>query len=174
MATKKGFHILVKVLPELLERCPEAHCVLAGGGDLLNDLKAACASVSERVHFPGMVYRDTLPDLYRSADVFTLPAVHDSAGNVDGLPNVILEAMASGLPVVASEISGIPLAVREGQEGHLVPEAEPQPLLEALTHLLSSREDRQRMGTSARQRAELELTWDAIAARYREGYVSAV
>ena len=119
MAAKKGFGVLAAALPRLLPALPELHVVLAGGGDLLPELAAATAPWRERVHLPGAVLRDTLPDLYRAADLFVLPAVHDEKGNVDGLPNVILEAMASGLPVVASGISGIPLAVEDGASGLL-------------------------------------------------------
>ncbi|HYO14525.1 MAG TPA: glycosyltransferase, partial [Thermoanaerobaculia bacterium] len=120
MATKKGFQRLIEILPALFAEHPEAHVVLAGGGDRLEEFKAAVSAWDGRVHFPGSVLRDTLPDLYRAADLFVLPAVHDSRGNVDGLPNVILEAMASGLAVVATGISGIPLAVEEGKTGLLV------------------------------------------------------
>src|SRR5690606_41201337 len=66
--------------------------VLAGGGDRLEELRAAAARFAERVHFPGAVMHDSLPDLYRGADLFVLPAVHDARGNVDGLPNVILRS----------------------------------------------------------------------------------
>src|SRR4029077_16489902 len=125
MATKKGFQILIEILPALLGEHPELRVVLAGGGDLLERFRAAARPWGERVHLPGPVLRDTLPDLYRAADLFVLPAVHDAKGNVDGLPNVILEAMASGLPVVASGISGVPLAVEEGRTGRLVPEGDP-------------------------------------------------
>jgi colanic acid/amylovoran biosynthesis glycosyltransferase len=130
------------------------------------------------VFFPGAVLRDTLPDLYRAADAFVLPAVHDGKGNVDGLPNVVLEAMASGLPVVASGISGIPLAVEDGRTGLLVPERDPEALLGALRRLLAgpgaSRAMAREMGGKGRRKAEAELTWDAVATRYREGYEMAL
>ncbi|RPH55905.1 glycosyltransferase family 4 protein, partial [bacterium] len=174
MATKKGFQGLIEILPALLGDYPDLHVVLAGGGDRLEEFKAAAASWAGRVHFPGAVLRDTLPDLYRSADVFVLPAVHDSKGNVDGLPNVILEAMASGLPVVASGISGIPLAVGEGRTGLLDPEKDPGALLAALRRLLADPGAARSMGEGGRRRAEAELTWDAVAARYREGYLAAL
>jgi glycosyltransferase involved in cell wall biosynthesis len=174
MATKKGFQVLLEVLPGLLAAQPEAHVVLAGGGDLLERFAAAASAWPGRVHLPGSVLRDTLPDLYRAADLFVLPAVHDSKGNVDGLPNVILEAMASGLPVVASGISGIPLAVEDGRTGLLVPEREPRRLLDALLRLLGDRGVAREMGERGRRKAENELTWDAVAARYREGYLSAL
>jgi glycosyltransferase involved in cell wall biosynthesis len=174
MATKKGFQVLVEVLPRLLGEHPELRVVLAGGGDLLGRFQEAARPWSGRVHFPGAVLRDTLPDLYRAADLFVLPAVHDGKGNVDGLPNVILEAMASGLPVVASGISGIPLAVEDGRTGRLVPERDPEALLAALRALLADPAARRRMGELGRGKAEAELTWDAVAARYREGYVMAL
>lgn len=174
MATKKGFQVLIEILPRLLSGYPELRLVLAGGGDLLAGFKAAAAPWPDRVFFPGSVLRDTLPDLYRAADLFVLPAVHDSKGNVDGLPNVILEAMASGLPVVASGISGIPLAVEDGRTGLLVPEKDPETLLSALGRLLMDPGESRTMGERGRVKAEAELTWDAVAARYREGYEAAL
>jgi glycosyltransferase involved in cell wall biosynthesis len=174
MATKKGFQVLIEILPALLGEHPDLHVVLAGGGDLLDRFREAARPWPGRVHFPGSVLRDTLPDLYRAADLFTLPAVHDAKGNVDGLPNVILEAMASGLPVVASEISGIPLAVDEGRTGRLVPEGDPGALLEALRRLLADPAAAREMGGRGRRKALMELTWDAVAARYREGYLAAL
>ncbi len=174
MATKKGFQILIEILPALLGEHPELGVVLAGGGDLLERFRAAARPWGERVHLPGPVLRDTLPDLYRAADLFVLPAVHDAKGNVDGLPNVILEAMASGLPVVASGISGIPLAVEEGRTGRLVPEGDPGALLAALRGLLADPAAARSMGEGGRRKAVAELTWDAVAAHYREGYRAAL
>jgi glycosyltransferase involved in cell wall biosynthesis len=173
MATKKGFHVLMQALPGLLARHPRAHLVLAGAGDRLEELRRGAAALpggAERVHFPGAVLRDTLPDLYRAADVFVLPAVHDPRGNVDGLPNVILEAMACALPVVASGISGIPLAVEPETTGLLVPEGRPDLLAAALDRLLADPPQARAWGRAGRAKAERELTWDAVAARYREGY----
>ncbi len=118
--------------------------------------------------------RDTLPDLYRAADLFVLPAVHDRKGNVDGLPNVILEAMASGLPVVASNISGIPLAIENGRQGLLVAEGHSEDLVESLSLLLADRSRMEAMGVAARHKAETELTWDVVAARYRDAYMAAL
>jgi glycosyltransferase involved in cell wall biosynthesis len=174
MATKKGFHVLVGILPDLLASMPDVHVVLAGGGDLLEELQAAAAPYASRVHFPGPVFRDTLPDLYRAADLFVLPAVHDPSGNVDGLPNVILEAMASGLPVVATAVSGIPLAVLPGETGWLVPEGDGRALLRALREALSDLPAARALGERGRTRVEAELTWDAVASRYREAYRSAL
>jgi glycosyltransferase involved in cell wall biosynthesis len=170
MATKKGFQHLVEVLPGLFERCADVHVVLAGGGDLWQSFRDRTEAWAGRVHMPGAVYHDQLPDLYRAADVFALPAVHDRKGNVDGLPNVILEAMASGLPVVASAISGIPLAIDDGVHGLLVPEADRPALADALARLVGDAALRRRLGDAARQRAVSELSWDVVASRYRGAY----
>lgn len=173
MATKKGFQILLAILPDLLRSHPALHVVLAGGGDLLPQFQTQAAAWS-RVHFPGPVLHGDLPDLYRAVDLFVLPAVHDPRGNVDGLPNVILEAMATALPVVATNISGIPLAVIPNETGLLVPEFDPAALLRALSDLLANPEQARAMGAAGRRRAQAHLTWDAVAAHYRDAYLAAL
>ncbi len=170
MATKKGYQVLLGDLESLFARAPDAHVVLAGAGDRLAEFERASAPFAGRVHFPGAVLRDTIADLYRAADIFVLPAVHDGQGNVDGLPNVILEAMASALPVVTTPISGIPLAIIEGENGHLVPEGEGAPLVDALVSLVRDPESARAMGKAGRLKASTELTWDVVAGRYREAY----
>ncbi len=170
MATKKGYQVLMPGLEDFFTRCPEAHLVLAGAGDRLEAFRRDAAKWSANVHFPGAVLRDTIADLYRAADIFVLPAVHDPQGNVDGLPNVILEAMASGLPVVTTPISGIPLAITDGEHGRLVPEGETAPLVAALADLVAAPEMARAMGQAGREKARRELSWDAVGARYRAAY----
>ncbi len=174
MVTKKGYHVLLPALAGLLDRRPDLQVVLAGSGDRLEEFRARAQPWAGRVHLPGGVLRDTLPDLYRAADVFVLPAVHDAGGNVDGLPNVILEAMASGLPIVASGISGIPLAVSHGREGLLVPEGDGEALIAALEALASDPPRRRALGEAALRKAERELSWEAVAGRYRVAYREAL
>jgi len=171
MVTKKGYHVLLDALPELLAAHPDAHVILAGSGDRLDEFRARVTPLTNRVHLPGIVMRDTLPSLYRESDIFVLPAVHDRKGNVDGLPNVILEAMATGLPIVASGVSGIPLAVTDGDNGLLVQEQDQAALGRALDALLTDTEQRRRMGKSSRERAVREHTWEVISGRYRAAYL---
>ncbi len=174
MVTKKGYQVLMDALPGLMNAHTDLHIVLAGGGDRQEEFRQAAAAWSDRVHFPGAVLRNSLPDLFRAADLFVLPAVHDPKGNVDGLPNVILEAMATGLPVVASKISGIPLAIEDGQAGILVAEGEPKELGQALGRLIRDVDMRARMGRAGRHKAVSELTWSTIAGRYRQVYEEAL
>lgn len=170
MATKKGYQVLIKGLDRLMEKHQDLYLVLAGGGDRLEEFRTATERWVKRVRFPGSVGHDDLPDLFRAADLFVLPAVHDPKGNVDGLPNVILEAMASALPVVATEISGIPLAVKDGVNGYLVPEKDSVAVNDALSRLLAEPQRARAMGEAGRQQAVAELSWDAVAARYRAAY----
>ncbi|MEM9406309.1 MAG: glycosyltransferase [Acidobacteriota bacterium] len=172
MATKKGFQVLVPELASFLERFPTAWVVLAGGGDREAEFKAACEGL--RVCFPGAVERDVLPDLYRAADVFVLPAVHDRKGNVDGLPNVILEALASALPVIASGISGIPLAVETGHNGYLTREGDGAEVVDRMAALAEDAQLRRQLGEAGRARVVEQLTWDQVAARYRHAYERAL
>lgn len=178
LATKKGFQVLIDVLPRLLSDFGDLHAIIAGDGDRMPAFRAAVdgwrPDHAARVHLPGAVAHDDLPGLYRGADLFVLPAVHDPQGNVDGLPNVILEALASGLPVIATAVSGIPLAVESGVQGVLVPEQDPEALREAVAGLLGNPEQRRLMGARARARAVAELTWDMVAGRYRQAYLDAL
>lgn len=174
MATKKGYQVLLAGLPALMARAPQAHLVLAGAGDLLAEFQRTAAPFADRVHFPGAVLRDTIADLYRAADIFVLPAIHDPQGNVDGLPNVILEAMASGLPVVTTPISGIPLAITDGEHGRLVAEGATAPLIDALVELAGAPATARAMGAAGRAKAVAELSWDSVAGRFREAYALAL
>lgn len=170
MATKKGYQVLLEGLDRLMASHDTVHVVLAGAGDRLEEFRRRAAPYADRVRFPGRVLRDTLPDLYRAADVFCLPAVHDPQGNVDGLPNVILEAMATGLPVIATNISGIPIAITDGVHGRLVEEKDAEALVDALLELLADPERAREMGEAGRKKAVGELSWDSVAGRYRKAY----
>ena len=118
--------------------------------------------------------RDEVQDLFAAADLFLLPSVHDHAGNVDGLPNTLLEAMASGLPIVASRVVGVPTVIDDGVEGLLVPEGDAGALAGALAATLGDRARAAEIGGAARARVERELTWPRIARRHLAVYEAAV
>ncbi len=114
----------------------------------------------EKIRFLGWQGREAMPGLYREADIFVFPS------RDEGMPNAVLEAMASGLPVVATRISGNEELVRHDETGLLVPPEDTAALGQALARLLSRTEDRAAMGEGARRLAETEYSWKSVARRY--------
>ncbi|MGN6360767.1 MAG: glycosyltransferase [Thermomicrobiales bacterium] len=153
-----------------------ARLVIFGYGDLDAVLKAQAAALGlgARALFTGKVARERIPALFGAADLFLLPSVHDHAGNVDGLPNTLLEAMACGLPIVASNVVGVPLVIDDGVHGLLVPERDPATLARAIGALLGDQARATVLGQAARSRVERELTWPHSARRYLAAYESAI
>ncbi len=152
---KKGFRYLLEAAPEILRRHPRARLVIGGGGELAGELagQARELGVAERVSFPGMLSHDQVLELVAAADLFVMPSIRDPGGNIDGLPIVVLEAMAAGRPVVATDVAGMPLAVADGETGLLVAEKDAAALAGAVSELLADDERRRRMGEAGRRRA---------------------
>lgn len=168
LVRKKGFEFLVDAVAEIGERAGPLRLVVAGKGDLEGELRARARAggVERRVQLVGNVDRDVLPDLFAAADVVAVPSVRDDAGNVDGLPNVLLEAMAAGRPIVASRVAGIPDAVREDRDALLVPERDASALAATLERLVGSAELARSLGASARRRAEEAFSWKLAGERF--------
>jgi glycosyltransferase involved in cell wall biosynthesis len=172
---KKGFTYLIEAAPAILAAHPAARLVIAGGGDLAEELQqqVAALGLGGRVLLPGPVARDLVPLYFSGADVFVLPSVVDQRGNVDGLPNALLEAMASGAAIVASDVAGVPLAVHDGENGLLVPQKTPEALAQAVIRLLDSPDLRARYGAASRTRIEQDLNWPHVAEMFEQLYEAA-
>ena len=149
---KKGFVDLIRAM-SLAQRPMRLR--LVGDGPLRADLEAAAVAwgVSGRVEFAGRCTHESLAAHYADADVVAVPSVVDRAGDRDGLPNVVLEAMACGRPVVASDVAAIASAVTDRVTGVLVPPADPVALAWALDELHDDPAARRRMGDAARREA---------------------
>ncbi len=173
---KKGFRYLLEAAPEIFESHPSARLVIGGGGELAAELEqqARALGIAERVSFPGMLSHDEVLELVAAADLFVMPSIRDPGGNIDGLPIVVLEAMAAGRPVVATDVAGMPLAVIDGETGRLVPEKDPAALATTVSQLLADDALRQRMGDAGRRRVEVELNWGAVAQLHDRLYQQAV
>jgi glycosyltransferase involved in cell wall biosynthesis len=176
MVYKKGFEYLIRAVPAILREHPNAKIVLAGGGDLEPRLLSLVKQlgVEKSVIMPGWVSRDKLPIYFSGCDLFVLPSVVDQQGNVDGLPNTLLEAMASAKPVVATSVAGVPLAVKDGDNGLLVPEKQPGELSSAINLLLHAPELRVQYGEASRRRVEDELNWQTTATTFISLYKAAI
>ncbi len=158
---KKGFDVLIQALPHIQEKVQDVTVIIGGDGSDLPRLKTLAEEqeVSNIIRFPGTINRSDIPAYFHLCDLFVLPAVFDPKGNVDGCPIVILEAMACGKPVVSSEISGIPIVVKDGETGLLVGEKNVNALATAIISLLENPAKREQFGRAAQQRIQQELTW---------------
>ncbi len=168
LVRKKGFDILIDAAAKLNREGRALLFVIAGKGDLRLELeqRARALGVHDAVNLVGDVDRPSLPSYFAMADIVAVPSVKDSAGNVDGLPNVLLEAMASGSAIVASNVAGIPQAIRNGRDGVLVPEKDPGALAEAFSGLAASKQRRCELGESARARALEAFNWKLVGERF--------
>ncbi|MGI8858512.1 MAG: glycosyltransferase [Thermomicrobiales bacterium] len=169
---KKGFAVAVAAFASVAARFPDARLVIAGDGPLEGPLRAQAVAlgVGERVIFAGRVDRARHPLLVASCDLYLLPSVHDHRGNVDGLPNALLDALAAGCPVIASDVAGVGLAVRDGETGVLVPEQDADALASAIVALLDDPPRRAALGRAARADVTTRLTWAATAAQFERVY----
>jgi glycosyltransferase involved in cell wall biosynthesis len=154
----KGLDVLIEALAKL-PLSIQWELDLAGDGPEWTALAglAARRNVADRVRVHGWVKADALAALYRSADVFVLPSREED------LPKALLEAMASGLPVVGTQVTGISEAVVDGQTGRLVPPNDPDALAAALLELAKNPAERETWGRASRARAEDRFSWTAVA-----------
>jgi len=166
MVEKKGFRYLV----EAAARTDGAHFVLAGDGTLRDELAAHARRLRAPVTLTGNLDRAGVAAALAAADIAVVPSIVDSAGNVDGLPNALLEALAAGCAVVATRVAGIPDIVQDGVHGVLVPQKDPEALAAALRLLVREPETRERLGRAARRLATERLSWDATAKAFENCY----
>jgi len=165
---QKGQRYLLAALPQLRQAIPDLTLLLIGEGRLTDTLRAQAQElgVTDVVHFLGT--RRDLPQLYRAMDVFVLPSLWE------GLPLVLLKAMAAGLPVVATRVSGCREVIQEGENGCLVPPAQPEPLAEAILKLYRRPELRQAWGEQARQTVEKKYSIQTMLGQVENLYLSLV
>jgi len=158
----KGLQHLIAALARIpADMRSQIRLRLCGTGPYEGELRRQVreAGLDEQVEFAGLIAYDEIPRQLRQSDVFVLPSLQE------GLPLSLLEAMASGLPVVATAVGGIPGVVKDGVNGLLVPAAAPAALRDALVRLLANPALRQRLGTAAR-RDSLDWSWAAVWERY--------
>ncbi len=150
---KKGFEYLIAALRELPRWREDFRCVICGDGPLRGELEkeARATGIADRVEFPGWVDDDEKARLYSRAAVLVCPSVVAGDGDRDGVPNVILEAMAHGVPAVGTDAGGIPEAIDDGVTGIVVPQHDPALLVKGIGRILT--DDRLREGMSENARA---------------------
>jgi starch synthase (maltosyl-transferring) len=163
---QKGYSYLLDALPPLVREFEDLHVLLVGEGPAREELTTQIAEnqLQKRVHLLG--WRDDVPRLLKTAEVFV------SSSLWEGLPNAVLEAMAAGLPIVATSVEGSSELLGDGQMGRLVPPRSPDALREALEWVLRNPAAAGQWGEVARSRVTTDWTWESICEKYAGLYRS--
>ncbi len=164
---RKGVHVLLRAVA-LLPPGREVRVIVCGDGPERPALEGLAASLglADRCEFAGRVSDERLRQEYADADAFVLPAIVDARGDSEGLGVVLLEAMNSRVPVVASAIGGITDIVEDEVSGLLVPEGDERALAEALERLVRDDAFARRLGEAGFRRLGTHFSWDAIVPRW--------
>ena len=129
---KKGLPVTLRAFEVFVRQYPNARLTIAGEGPLLRELETLARELKIRVSFTGFISQDRLREIYYRSHIFLHPSQTGRDGNQEGIPNSMLEAMATGLPVFATEHGGIPEAIEHGVSGVLMPERDEFALVETL------------------------------------------
>jgi len=164
---RKGLNYLLQAFRQVKEEIPNSRLIVVGPGTRLRRRyeRYVARTGLKDVVFTGLVSYDDLPRYYQTADVFCAPAIGSESFGI-----ILLEAMALGKPIVASNIEGYASVISPGVDGLLVPPADKDKLAQALISLLNDEALRQEMGAKGRIKA-LEHSWERIARRVFAYYV---
>jgi phosphatidylinositol alpha-mannosyltransferase len=165
---RKGFDVAVRAFGMLAPEVPDLRMVVVGEGAEQRTIEELPASIRSRVLMLGRVPHAALAPYHAAVDLFVAPAV---GGESFGI--VLVEAMAAGLPVIASDIPGYREVVRDGIEGILIPPRDPPALAAAVRRLLDRPEEMARLGEAGRRRAE-RYSWTAVTGEIEAAYQDAL
>ena len=167
LCEKKGFPYLIRACRILKDRGFQFQCGIVGSGELYSDLNALISEldVADCVSLRGQMVQKEVIVLYRSASIFVLPCLVTDDGDRDGIPNVVMEAMVSRIPVISTPISGIPELVDDMVNGILVPERDIRAIADAIEMLLLQPALGRRLGGNGRTRVLDRFALDASVRR---------
>lgn len=168
LRAEKGHDVLIDAAPAILAGQPDAEIWLAGDGPMRDALaaRAEARGVAERVRFLGQ--SDAVPALLDASDLFVLPS------RSEAFPNAVIEAMAAGLPVIASRVGGIPELVADGVSGVLVPAGDAAALARAVLDLMDRPELAARLGRAARADVERRFSFERMVADFEALYLDTI
>lgn len=152
----KGFDVLIDACSVLARRGFPFQLTLVGAGlplpTALIRRRIRIHGLRARVFLPGFVSHDRMSELYAATDIFIMPSVVHPSGDRDGIPNVIMEALAHRIPVVATDVCGIPEVVEDGVTGRLVPQRDPEAIADAVMALAADRKSALAMAEAGKKR----------------------
>jgi len=175
LVAKKGYKFLVDSIPKVLEKNKNARFVIVGEGEEKAKLikRAKDLGVEKNIVFVGSVPHTMVKQYYHLADLFVMPSVKDEKGNIDASPVSMMEAMACGLPVVATKYSDGDGLIRNGRNGFLVKDRSGKAIAEAILKALSYKRDNP-LGREAWDTAVSSLSSKLAAEKYGECFVKSI
>ncbi len=164
MIERKGFKYLVDAMSIVVRDFPDAKLTIAGGGPMRDQLieQVKTLGLKNNVFLPGKVSSEALNELFATADMFVLPAIVDKNGDTEGLGVVLVEAMTYKLPVIASNVGGIPDVIIPNVSGVLVEEKNAQSLADAIIDFMRNPDKIKKVGEMGFSFISKEFTWDKV------------
>jgi len=152
LVEKKGVEYAIRAVAKVSTQYPDIEYNIGGDGPLTNDLQGLINQLhlNEKVKILGFQIQEEVVDLIKDSDLFIAPSVKSQDGDIEGIPVVIMEAMARGLPILSTRHAGIPELVEDGKSGFLVPERDPDALAEKLAYLVQHQDLWPRMRRAGR------------------------
>ena len=171
LSEKKGVVYLLEAFALLKDQFPDTKLVIVGGGLLEDSLKARAnaMNLNDRILFAGFQNKETIKMFFQVCDITVIPSIIDSTGETEGLPVVLLEALACGNTVVATDVGGMPDLIYEGKNGFLAPQRDARTLAEKIKLALNA--DSRALGENA-ENSVLKYDWEQIGQDYRDTILS--
>jgi len=163
---EKGHDVLIDAAVDVLRRFPDARFEIVGGGPDLAPLLARAEARRVLHAFTFLGQRDDVAARLAAADIFVLPS------RSEAFPNAVLEAMAAGLPIVASRVGGLCELIEEGTTGLLVPPGDPQPLADRMCRLIADPPHAARMGSAARTAVHARYSFERMVESFESIYLT--
>lgn len=165
---EKGLFDLIECAKYICNQKSDILFLLAGKGPDIDTLKkkAKKLGLQDKFKFSGQVGRNQLVRLYQNSTIFAFPSYHE------GIPTVLLEAMACGLPIVATDVRGNRDLIKHGKNGILVPPRSPKEMADAILLLLDDDKMKKELGKNARKTIEEKYTWDIVSSKILHCYES--
>lgn len=160
----KGHKYFVQAIPKLIEKFPNIKCILIGDGSLRKSLETQVEELNLKSCFHFLGFRDDVQAWLNAMDIFVLPSISE------GLPNVVLEAMACKKPVIATAVGGIPEAVIDGVTGSLIPPRDSDAIAQAISKLLENDKLTEELGSKSRLRVEEEFSLEREVSEFEKLY----
>lgn len=162
---RKGIKYLIEAFEELSKKSDDISLQIIGDGDERKELEklAKDLGVGEKVEFAGLVDHKDLPPYFENADVFVLPSLNE------GMSNSMLEALATGLPLIATDTGGTKELIKDGINGFIVKMKDRQDLVDKIEILIKDPELRKKMGEESRKKSEA-MSWEKVAGEYVDLY----